>query len=86
MTAYDLTKEWASQKGKCVLVLGRALVHEQVALTPLRDAGLFVMLLPSHSPDFNIIEEVFSVVSTWLRRYMTLGSTTLGPSHPQTQC
>ena len=30
-----------------------------------------VRLLPPYSPDFNLIEDVFSVGSSWLRRHVT---------------
>eukprot|EP00170_Pyropia_yezoensis_P002276 contig_9510_g2280 len=70
MTAYDATREWDAQKGRCVLVLDNARVHDQLALTRVRDAGVFVMLLPPYSPAFNPIEDVFSVGSSWLRRYI----------------
>jgi len=44
-------------------------VHDEVALATVRDAGLVVLLLPPYSPDFNPIEDVFSVGSSWPRRY-----------------
>lgn len=71
MTAYDATREWDAQERRCVLVLDNARVHDQLALTRVRAAGVFVMLLPPYSPDFNLIEDVFSVGSCWLRRYIS---------------
>jgi len=49
--------------------LDNARVHDEVALEKVRDAGVVVLLLPPYSPDFNPIEDVFSVGSSWLRRY-----------------
>jgi len=61
--------EWAHQPERCVLVLENSRVHDEVALATVRDAGVVVLLLLPHSPDFNPIEDVFSVGSSWLRRY-----------------
>lgn len=60
---------WSEQPEKCVLVLDNARIHDDVALAALRDAGVFVLSLPPYSPDFNPIEDVFSVGSSWLRRW-----------------
>jgi len=49
-------------------VLDNAHIHDEVSLEVLRDAGVFVLSLPPYSPDFNPIEDVFSVGSSWLRR------------------
>lgn len=69
MSAYDPARTWADQRDRCVLILDNARVHDDVALTALRDAGVFVLMLPPYSPDFNPIEDVFSVGSSWLRRH-----------------
>jgi len=53
----------------CVLVLFNVRIHDEVALERVRAAGVFVVLLPPYSPDFNPIEDVFSVGSGWLRRW-----------------
>jgi len=44
-------------------------VHDEVAFATVRDAGVVVLLLPPCSPDFNPIEDLFSIGSSWLRRY-----------------
>eukprot|EP00170_Pyropia_yezoensis_P002558 contig_10748_g2562 len=69
MDARDPEKAWVDQPDRCVLVLDNTRVHDAVALSILREAGVFVVLLPSYSPDFNPIEDVFSVGSSWLRRW-----------------
>jgi len=53
----------------CVPVLDNARIQDEVALERVRAAGVFVLLLPPYSPDFNPIEDVFSVGSSWLRRW-----------------
>jgi len=52
-----------------VLVLDNARIHDEVALTAVRAASVVVSLLPPYSPDFNPIEDVFAVGSSWLRRW-----------------
>jgi len=69
MSAVEEGGEWANQPERCVLVLDNARVHDEVALATVRDAGVVVLLLPPYSPDFNPIEDVFSVGRSWLRRY-----------------
>jgi len=59
----------AEQPPRCVLVLDNARIHDEVALARVRAAGVFVLLLPPYSPDFNPIEDVLSVGSSWLRRW-----------------
>jgi len=61
--------EWSVLPERCVLVLDNARIHDSVALASLRAAGVFVLLMPPYSPDFNPIEDVFSVGSSWLRRW-----------------
>jgi len=61
--------EWSVQPERCVLVLDNARIHESVALTRLGAAGVFVLLMPRYSPDFNPIEDLFYVGSSWLRRW-----------------
>jgi len=51
------------------LNLDNARVHDEVALAAVRARGVFVLLLPPYSPDFNPIEDVFSTGSSWLRRW-----------------
>jgi len=57
------------QPNRCVLVLDNARIHDGVSLEVLRDAGVFVLSLPPYSPDFNPIEDDFSVGSRWLRPF-----------------
>jgi len=40
-----------------------------VALAAVRAADVVGILLPSYSPDFNPVENVFSVRSSWLKRW-----------------
>jgi len=61
--------EWSVQPEGCVLVLDNARIHDSVALASLRAAGVFILLMPPYSPDFNPNEDVFSVGSSWLRRW-----------------
>jgi len=61
--------EWSDQPERCVLVLENARIHDSVTLASLRAAGVIVLLMPRYSPDFNPIEDVFSVGSSWLRRW-----------------
>ncbi|KAK1858805.1 hypothetical protein I4F81_001405 [Pyropia yezoensis] len=72
MGARDPEKAWVDQPDRCVLVLDNARVHDAVALSILRQAGVFVLLLPPYSPDFNPIEDVFSVGSSWLRLWSSM--------------
>jgi len=69
MSAAEKGGEWARQPERCILVFDNANVHDEVALATVRDAGMVVLLLPPYSPDFNLIEDVFSGFSSWLRRY-----------------
>jgi len=62
-------REWSEQPERCVLVLDNARIHDEVALTAVRAAGVVVFLLPPYSPDFNPIEDVFAVSSSWIRRW-----------------
>ena len=50
-------------------MLDNARIHVEVALASVRAAGVIVLLLPPYSPDFNPIENVFSVGSSWLLRW-----------------
>jgi len=62
-------REWSQQPARCVLVLDNARIHDEGALTAVRAAGVVVLLLPPYSLDFNPIEEVFAVGSSWLQRW-----------------
>jgi len=62
-------REWSQQPERCVLVLDNARIHDEGALTAVRAAGVVVLLLPPYSPDFNPIEDVFAVGSSWLQRW-----------------
>jgi len=61
--------EWSVQPKRCVLVLDNARIHDSVALASLRAAGVLILLMPPYSPDFNPIDNFFSVGSRWLRRW-----------------
>jgi len=69
MNAVEEGRGWGEQPDRCVLVLENARIHDDVALASVRAAGVVVLLLPPYSPDFNPIEDVFSVGSSWLRRW-----------------
>jgi len=69
MRSVEEGRAWGEQPDRCVLVLENARIHDEVALTTLQDAGVFVLSLPPYSPDVNPIEDVFSVGSSWLRRW-----------------
>jgi len=60
---------WAEQPPRCILVLDNARIKDEVALQMVRAAGVFDLLLPPYSPDLNPIADVFSVGSSWLRRW-----------------
>ena len=49
--------------------MDNARIHNEVAFAAVGAAGVVVLLLPPYSPDFNPIEDVFSVGSSWLRRW-----------------
>jgi len=68
MRTVEEVQAWEQQPDRCVLVLDNARIHDEVSLEMLRDASVFVLSLPPYSPDFNPIEDVFSVGSSWLRR------------------
>ena len=69
MHAVEAGRAWDEQPDRCVLVLDNARIHDEVALAAVRAAGVVVLLLPPYSPDFNPIEDVFSVGSSWLKRW-----------------
>lgn len=46
-------------------------MHDTLALTSLREAVVFVWLLPPYSPDFDPAEDVFSEVSSRLREWVS---------------
>jgi len=69
MRSVEEGRAWGEQPDRCVLVLDNARIHDEVALTTLRDAGVFVLSLSPYYPDFNPIEDVFSVGNSWLRRW-----------------
>ena len=71
MNAYDPALPWADQPDRCDLILDNACVHNELALAVIEAAGVIVCRLPPHSPDFNPIEDAFSVGSSWLRRNVT---------------
>ena len=62
-------RAWGEQPDRCVLMMNNARIHDGVALASVRAAGVVVLLFPPYSPDFNPIEDVFSVGSSWLRWY-----------------
>jgi len=62
-------REWGEQPDRCVLMFENARIYDGVALASARAAGVVVLLFPPYSPDFNPIEDVFAVGSSWLRRY-----------------
>jgi len=71
MNAYDPGLPWSKQVERCVLILDNAQVQDQAAIALIPAAGVLVRLLPPYSPDFNPIEEMFSVGRSWLRRHVT---------------
>jgi len=68
MHAVEAGRAWDEQPNQYVLLLDNARIHDEVALAAVRAAGDVVLLLPPYSPDFNPIEDVFSVGSSWLKR------------------
>ena len=68
MNAYGPALPWSEQPERCVFILDNARVHDQLALAVFEAAGVLICRLPPYSPDFNPIEDVFSVASSWLRR------------------
>jgi len=71
MNSYDPAWPWSQQDERCVLKLDNVRVHDQAAIALIQAAGVLVRLLPPYCPDFNPIEDVFSVGSSWLRRHVT---------------
>ncbi|KAK1868970.1 hypothetical protein I4F81_011452 [Pyropia yezoensis] len=69
MREVEAGRAWDEQRERCVLILDNARIHDEVALASVRAAGVVVLLLPPYSPDFNPVEDVFSVGSSWLRRW-----------------
>lgn len=64
MAARDPDRAWVDHPDGCILILDNAREHDAVALTVVREAGVFALLLPPYSPDFNPIEDAFSVGSS----------------------
>jgi len=71
MSAYNSGLSWDQQEPNCVLILDNARVHDHIAVVVVEAAGVMVRFLPPYSPDFNPVEDVFSVGSSWLRRHVT---------------
>ena len=71
MNAYDAAVPWIDQPDRCVLIFNNARVHDELTLAVIEAAGVFFCRLPPYSPDYNPIEDVFSVGSSWLRRSVT---------------
>ena len=71
MNEYNPALPWDEQAPNCVLILDNARVHDNVAVAVVEAAGVMVRFLPPYSPDFNPVEDVFSVGSSWLRRNVT---------------
>ena len=59
LRAYNPDQAWDEQEDRCVLILNNARVHDEGALAAVRARGVFVLLLPPYSPEFNPIEDVF---------------------------
>ena len=79
-------REWREQPDPCVIMLDIARTHDGVALASLGAAGVVVLLSPPYIPDFNPLEDVFSVGSSWLRRYSGRKSTMRGRCCPLLAC
>jgi len=79
MNEYNPALPWDEQQPNCVLILDNARVHDHAAVAVLEAAGVMVCFLPPYSPDFNPVEDVFSVWSSWLRRHVTLGQFSAWP-------
>jgi len=58
---------WALQPENCVLLYDNAPVHSAEADAWIAAAGVFPLRLPTYSPDFQPIEEVFSELSNLLK-------------------
>ena len=69
LRSYDPEQWWNEQEDRCVLILDNTSVHDEVALAAVRAREVFVLLLPPYSPDFNPIEDFFSMGSSFLRRW-----------------
>jgi len=55
---------WAPQPEACVLLYDNTPIHSAEADAWIAAAGVFPLQLPSYSPDFQPIEEVFSELSS----------------------
>jgi len=71
MNAYDPALPLSQQDERCALILDNARVHDQAAIARIQAAGVLVRLLPPYIPDFNPVEDEFSVWSIWQRRHVT---------------
>jgi len=79
MNAYDPALPLSQQAERSVLIFDNARVHDQAALALIESTSALVRLLPSFSPDFNPIEDVFSVGSIWRRHHATPKQFNAGP-------
>jgi len=68
---YNPALPWDELVPNCVLILHSARVHDNLAVAVVEAARMRVRFLPPYSPDFNPVEDVFSVGSSWLRRNVT---------------
>ena len=55
---------------RSIIVCDNASVHKGSEVQDLCDAaGVLLEFLPPYSPDFNPIEELFSVIKAWMKRH-----------------
>jgi len=65
MSAYNPVLPLDQREFDCVLILDNARVHDHIAVAVVEAAGVMVRFLASCSPEFNSVEDVFSVGSSW---------------------
>ena len=78
MNPYDLALPCSEKPKRCVLILNNARVHDELAVAVIEAAGVLGCRLPPYSPEFNPIEDVLSVGSSWLRRSVSPSSSMIG--------
>ena len=60
---------------KSVIIMDNCSTHYSLYIKQVCwEAGVVLLYLPPYSPDFNLIEEFFSVLKAWLKRHHDLAA------------
>jgi len=79
ISAYNPVLPWDQQESHYVFFMDNARAHDHFAVAVVEAAGVMVRFLPPYSPDFNPVEDVFSVGSSWVRIHVTAEQLSVWP-------